>query len=56
MMQTMLEILIDLAEATNLWLFLQDANIFKSSFVIFSGCFLFSFGLIFHVAPDNFEH
>lgn len=28
----------------------------QEQFCDFSGCFLFSFGLIFHVAPANFEH
>lgn len=53
----MLQILLGLAGATTLWLLLQDANILKIlQFYDFSGCFLFSLCLIFHVAPGNLEN
>lgn len=56
MVQKMLEILLDLAGATTLQFFLRDANILKIlQFYDFSDCFLFSFCLIFHIAPDNLE-
>lgn len=56
MVQTMLEILLDLAGATTLQFFLRDANILKIlQFYDFSDCFLFSFCLIFHIAPENLE-
>jgi len=57
MIQTMLEMLLDLAAATSSRLFWQNANVLKMlQFYEYSGCFLFSVGLIFHVAPRDLEH